>query len=408
MPPPMRILLLNQFFWPDAAPTAALAADVVRELAARGHHVTVLCSGESYLDAGPSQPAPPAEILRVGSARYSRRAAGRLLSWTSFLLAAAWRSLRLAPPDLVLAMTTPPGLALVGLLLKRRYGSRLWIWEMDLYPEVAAATGTLDAASPLYRSAHRILSGIRREADGIFALGECMRERLVAAGVDPARIVVAPNWADGTEIRPRPLPSLPPLRVLYSGNLGLAHETETILEVMRRLAGRTDIEFRFAGDGARRGALEQQCRRAGIERAVFEPYCEASRLPDRLAGCHLGLVTLQASCAGTVVPSKLYSLLAAGRPVLFIGPRQSAAAQLVERHECGWVVQPGETPAVVALLGALLARPGRIFEAGARARRALEEHYDVRHGVARVVAALERGSAETRSLALAASSPAGP
>lgn len=403
----MRILLLNQFFWPDSAPTGALAADVVRELAARGHQVTVLCSAESYSDASADRPAPPAEIVRAGSARYSRRTAGRLLSWTSFLLAAAWRSLRLAPPDLVLAMTTPPGLALIGLLLKRRFGSRLWIWEMDLYPDVAAATGTVDAASPVYRAARRILTGIRREADGILALGECMRERLVASGVEPGRIVVAQNWADGVAIRPQPFPSLPPLRILYSGNLGLAHDTETIFEAMLRLRNRAGIEFRFAGDGARRAEFERRCRQAGLARTFFEPYCEAARLPERLAACHVGLVTLQSACAGTVVPSKVYSLLAAGRAVLFIGPRESTAARLIERHACGWVAPPGDVQAVVTLLEELVAEPRRIVEAGARARGALEEHYDVRHGVGRIVAALEGRRPEAQPLALAASSLVG-
>lgn len=403
----MRILLLNQFFWPDAAPTAALAADVVRQLAARGHQVTVVCSAKTYFDAKADQPAPPAEIVRVGGARYSRGAAGKLLSWTSFLLAAARRSLRLAPPDLVLAMTTPPGLALIGLLLKRRFGSRLWIWEMDLYPDVAAATGTVDPTSPLYRTAHRILTGIRREADGILALGECMRERLVASGVEADRILVAENWADGAAIRPRPFPTLPPLRVLYSGNLGLAHDTETIFQAMLQLKDHAGIEFRFAGDGARRRELEDKCRRAGLERTAFEPYCEAARLPERLSACHVGLVTLQLACAGTVVPSKVYPLLAAGRPVLFIGPRSSTAARLIERHACGWMAPPGDVPAVVTLLEELVAEPWRIVEAGARARRALEEHYELRHGVERIVAALEEGRPETQPLALAASSPVG-
>jgi glycosyltransferase involved in cell wall biosynthesis len=402
----MRILLLNQFFWPDAAPTGALAADLVRELAARGHQVTVLCSRQIYSDAGASTPAPPAEILRTGSARYSRKHSGRLLSWTSFLLAAAWRSLRLPPPDLVLAMTTPPGLALIGLLLKRRFGSRLWIWEMDLYPDVAAAVGTLKTSSPLYRAARRILTDVRREADGILVLGECMRERLLAAGIERERIVIAENWADGAAIRPQAFPGLPPLRILYSGNLGLVHDTGTILGAMRRLAGHAGIEFRFAGDGARRGDFEEECRRAGIDCAVFEPYCEAARLPERLAGCHVGLVTLRPACSGTVVPSKLYSLLAAGRAVLFIGPGESAAARLIERHGCGWVVRPGDVEAAVGILQQLAREPWRIHEAGARARSAFEEHYDLPLGVGRIVAALEALAAPVRPEALAAGATA--
>ena len=389
----MRILVLNQFFWPDTAPTGALAADVVRALAARGHRVTVLCARNRYAQISSAAQAPPAEIVRVACPRYSRRAGGRLLSWTSFLLAAAWRSLRLPPPDVVLAMTTPPGLSRIGLLLKRRYGARLWIWEMDLYPDVAAATGTLAPASRLYRAADRILTAARRQADGILALGECMKERLVAKGVDPARIVVAENWADAEEIQPRPFPVLPPLKLLYSGNLGLAHDTETIFEAIRRLGGAAPIQFRFAGDGALRAAFEGRCRASGLGCVSFEPYCERERLAASLADCHIGLVTLRPACAGTVVPSKLYPLLAAGRPVLFIGPEESTAARLIERHGCGWVVRPGRPDAAAALLCKLAAEPQRIFEAGARGRRALEQHYDVRLGVARIVGALEAPSA---------------
>ena len=388
----MRLLILNQFFWPDAAPTGELAGDLARELVARGHTVTVLCGRNEYYQGRPGEPAPPVDIVRIANTRFSRRTAGRLLSWSSFLAFAAWKSTRLPPADLVLAMTTPPGLSLIGVLLKRLRGAKLWTWEMDLYPDVAAATGALRASSAVYRSAGAIMNWARRQADGILVLGECMKARLLGCGLPAEKVCVAENWADGTTIQPVPFPPTPPLMVLYSGNLGLAHDVDTVSQVMRELRDDGRFRFSFAGGGALRGALEDYCHTNQLSSVEFRPYCERNQLPQSLGSCHVGLVTLNPTCLGTVVPSKVYTLMAAGRPILFIGPPESTAARLIDRYSCGWQVQPGDVAGTVSLLRSLAQAPDVIQEAGARARAAFVTHYDLPHGVARIAAFLEAPS----------------
>ena len=175
-------------------------------------------------------------IIAVPALPYVRTTLGRAFSWLSFLFLATFRSLFVRRVDLVLTMTSPPGLSIVGAILKTLRRCRFWIWEMDLYPDVATATGAVQADSKLARMALGFLTSLRHKADGIIVLGPCMKTRLLSHGLNPQRIVVAENWADSRKIQSASLPGLPPLRILYAGNLGLAHEVQTIGQVMLRLS----------------------------------------------------------------------------------------------------------------------------------------------------------------------------
>jgi glycosyltransferase involved in cell wall biosynthesis len=384
----VNILLLNQFFYPDPAPTGQLAADLARHLTAQGHSVTVVCARPSYGSPAPDTAA--LEVIRVlhtPAFRFSRSHAARLASWLSFYAGAAWRGLR-ARPDIVVAMTTPPLLPLIGTLLKKLRKSRHFIWEMDVYPDVAVALGVLSPRSLLTRATSALAGYSRRHADGIIALGPCMRDRLIARGVPASKIHVADNWADGSQIRPRPLPKTPPFTVLYSGNLGLAHDIETIATAMRRLASDDTVRFVFAGAGSRRKVLENLCHASLITRVSFLGYQEASRLCDHLAGCHIGLVTQNLATLGCVVPSKTYALMAAARPILFIGPRDATPALIIERFRCGWQIDPGDSDALVSLLHLLAADPDLARQAGDRARQAFLDHYDLPIGIERICSIL--------------------
>jgi colanic acid biosynthesis glycosyl transferase WcaI len=386
--PAVKLLLLNQFFAPDPAPTGQLAADLARHLAAQGHSVTVVCARPSY--AGPSLHTGDLEAIRVlhtPAFPFSHSRAARLASWLSFYAGAAWRGLR-ARPDLVLTLTTPPLLPLIGTLLKKLRKSHHFIWEMDVYPDVAVALGVLRPRSLLTRATGALADYSRRHADGIIALGPCMRERLIARGIPAWKIHVADNWADGSQIRPRPLPKTPPFTILYSGNLGLAHDIETIATTMRRLASDGSVRFVFAGAGSRRKALEDLCHASQITNVSFLGYQQASRLCDHLAACHIGLVTQNPACLGAVVPSKVYALMAAARPILFIGPRDATSALNIKRFRCGWQIDPGDVEGLVSLIRLLAADPALIRQAGDRARQAFLDHYDLPIGVERICSIL--------------------
>lgn len=394
----MKILLLNQFFWPDSAATSQLLTDLARGLQERGHEVYAICADGGYAIKDISDP-PPVEIHRVKAIPFVRGVLGRILSYASFFLTAAVRGLTLPKPDLVITLTTPPLLSLIGNVIKIFRGSRHFIWEMDVYPDVAVDLNYFKANGLLDRLTGLLADYSRHKADGILALGPCMRERLINRGIDSHKIHIAENWADGRIIQPLPAPAEnnsaagdPSLTLLYSGNLGLAHDVDTIFDAMQSLKQDSRFRFVFAGSGPLRKKLELACAEAHIESAEFRSYSQRASLAQSLASGDIGLVTQRASCLGSVVPSKVYGLLAAGRPILYIGPAASTVAGLIQRARCGWQVECNDASSLTQLLVHLAENPTQVVAAGRRARQAFLDHYDLPHGVARICALLGASS----------------
>jgi glycosyltransferase involved in cell wall biosynthesis len=258
---------------------------------------------------------------------------------------------------------------------------------MDLYPDIAVDLNVLKRRSIVTRLVGTLADISRNRADGIIALGDEMKARLIARGIPEHKILVAENWADGDEIIPRPFPE-GPLVLHYSGTLGLAHELHTISEAMRQLRDDNRFRFVFAGGGARRAQLEEFCLAEGIRNAEFRSYASRSELGQSLTEGHVGLITQIPETIGAVVPSKTYGIMAAGRPVLYIGPPGATPARVLEVHRCGWRVEPGDAAGLVRLLERLDQDRGLVREAGARARRAFERYYDKPIGVARILSIL--------------------
>jgi colanic acid biosynthesis glycosyl transferase WcaI len=400
----MQVLLINQFFWPDTAATGQLLTDVAREVDPEVHAVTVLCGNSIYGGLDAASP-PPVKIVQCGAVAFSRGSIGRVVSYASFFLGAAARGVRGSRPALVVTLTTPPLISLVGTFLKTVRGSRHFIWEMDLYPDIAVDLNVLKRRSIMTRLIGVLADSARKRADGIIALGDDMKARLVERGIPGEKILVAENWADGDEIVPRPF-SDGPLVVYYSGTFGLAHEQHTIAEAMRQLRGDDRFRFVFAGGGARRAPLEAFCRTEGIGNAEFRSYASRSDLGRSLAEGHVGLVTQIPETVGAIVPSKTYGIMAAGRPMLYVGPEGATPALALRQHECGWRIEPGDVAGMVRLLKQLEQDRGLVRDAGARARRAFEKSYDRPIGVARILAILgvSETSRRTRASCIAESS----
>lgn len=202
-----------------------------------------------------------------------------MISWVSFLIAAGIRAIGVKRPNLIVAMTTPPGLSLAMLPASLLRRSSLWIWEMDVYPDVAAATSVVSAESWAFRYIRRAIDISRRTADGIVALGECMKRRLIDHGLSPDKVHVHENWAEVSEVPPIQYKAGETLRVLYSGNLGLVHDVETIRAVLLRMKDHHGIEFVFAGGGAQRPALEEFCRLNGLRNVSFRSHLDQRGIP---------------------------------------------------------------------------------------------------------------------------------
>jgi glycosyltransferase involved in cell wall biosynthesis len=392
-----RIVVISQFFGPDQSAVGQFLADFADGAAAAGHEVTVICGADDYAAGdvsarGTDQRESPEfaaesrtgggtiRIARVRTAAFSQSKMRKLLSYATFYRGAIRRALSIARPDVVVTLTAPPGLAWIGWLAQRVRGCRHVVWEMDLYPDIAIA---LDIPVAAWTSP--ILDFPRRRADRIIALGDCMKARLLQHRIPEDRITVAENWADGSSIFPRPFPEPSPMRILYSGNLGLAHDVGTIRAVMERLADGPDFLFDFAGGGLVRRELMEFCQEHGIRNTSFRGYVRLPDLGASLAECHIGLVTQKPSTLGAIVPSKIYGLMAAGRPVLYIGPASSTPAVLIQQFDCGWFFDCGDEAGVTALLLRLLQDPEELHRRGQNGREAFIKNYDKPAGVARVM-----------------------
>ncbi len=380
----MRIVLLNQFFWPDTIATAQLLSDVAQALA-RDNEVTAICSRtvEQGLSANPGL-GPNVKILRTGGIKFRHCGLARISSYISYLAGTLWHGIHLPPADVYLTLTTPPILSPIGSGLALLHGARHLIWEMDVYPDIASDLGYFRRGGIVDRCFGAILDWSRRRASAIIVLGQDMKRRVVVRGISEEKIHIVENWADGRDISPHKLAS-GPFVVEYSGNLGLAHEVDTVLAVMERLRDNPEFRFLFAGGGTKRHELEMACHERGIRNVSFKPYCARKELDKSLSEGHLGLVTQLSETVGSVVPSKIYGIMAAGRPILYIGPEASTPAEHIHRFNCGWHIAPGDVNHLEKLLLHLNKNRHLVSEAGARARAAFDQNFDRSIGVERIL-----------------------
>jgi glycosyltransferase involved in cell wall biosynthesis len=282
----------------------------------------------------------------------------------------------------VVALTTPPLIAATGLVAKALRGARLVYWVQDLYPEVAVAFGALRPRSPVTRLMRALSRAVMRRADRVVTLGDEMRERCIIAGAKAERAMVIPNWANGEAVRPVPhvantlrseLVGSASTLVMYSGNMGRAHDVETILGAARLLCSRQDIRFVFVGDGVKRAAVEVASRE--LPNVRLGPYQPRERLAESLSAADLHLIALSPEIEGLIEPSKLYGIMAAGRPALFVGPARSEVALTITRSGCGDVVRNGDAARLAARIADLADDSEGRAQMGARARQVFMRCY---------------------------------
>jgi glycosyltransferase involved in cell wall biosynthesis len=365
----VRVLLVNRYFHPDHSATSQIASDLAFHLASRGHDVTAVTSRQRYDDArarlAPHDDARGVRIRRVWSTRFGRAGLfGRALDYVTFYASAFFAMLR-ARDAIIIAMTDPPLLSVVAALANGRVVN----WVQDLFPEVAEALGI---RAP--RALRRLRDWSLRRARANVVLGDLMAARVPNA-------VVIHNWADAGL---QPIAhDQSPFAVGYSGNLGRAHEFETILAATRLLP---DIRFVFTGGGAQLDAVQ----RAAGENVEFRGYAPREQLSASLSSVDAHLVSLQPSLEGLIVPSKFYGILAVARPVLFIGARDGELARLIDAHRCGFVVEPGDAGALAHAIRTLAGNRDAAAEMGRRGRALYLARFAPEHAFAAWEAVLER------------------
>ena len=375
---PLRILVLNQYFPPDASATAPVLSDAVQALAEAGHEVTLIAGRPSYQPTRrdrwrlvTSERRGRITVRRVGSFAFSRRRMlGRVANYLSYLALALLWGIPVRR-DLVLTMTDPPLVAVVGAILAAVWRVPFVYNIQDLHPEMAVAAG-LVRPGPLVRAWGTAHNWALLTARRVIVLGDDMRRRVIQKGVASDRIVVVRVGA----LLPAdvPLRSHPvtreircgfPFVVLHAGNLGFAGAWATLLEAAQMFE-RESAGLVFVGDGA--AATEIRRRAAGLSNVKLLAYRTVDEVPYVLQAGDLHVVTVRQGLEGLVVPSKLYPILAAGRPVLAVAPEESDVAAIVRRAACGWVADPDDPDAVAAAVREAMHDRVELAARGRRAR----------------------------------------
>jgi glycosyltransferase involved in cell wall biosynthesis len=329
----VRILLLNLYYPPDTSATAKMAKTVVDALAAK-HEVTILSGRPSYdpTERRPwhlyqSEKSGNIRVIRVGSTDYPRlQMKKRVFNYLSYVFLAVPRAL-LLPCDVILAMTDPPFGGIVGAfvaVLKNKphvYNIR------DLYPDMAVAGSILERGllARIWEKLHR---WALKRATKVVVLGDDMRNRILAKGVDPIRVVVV---RDGAEIPPTgsqvdsDASVINAIRqqfkfvLLHAGNLGFYGAWDTLLAGARSLAA-DGVGLVFVGDGAQKEKLKNAS--AGIPNVRFLPFFPAGKISSVLAAADAHVITIKRGLEGVVVPSKMFGILAAGKPIVAVAPEE--------------------------------------------------------------------------------------
>ncbi len=384
----MKVTFFNRSYWPDQAATGQLLTELAEDLVSRhGCEVSVVAgralhaAGDGRWSLAPVQRESHrgVAILRANGTRFRpRRFAGRAANYLTYFASATLAGLRVGRPDVVVSLTDPPIVGLAALRTARRARARFVYVCEDIFPEVASLLEDFHNER-VNRTLDRINRHLLREADAIVALGDRMRRRLVdEKGADPARITVIHNWADCEAIVPGPKDNAfarahglaDRFVVMHSGNVGLSQNLDVLIEAAARLADRERLTIAVVGDGAKREALEQAAARRGLTNVRFFPYQPKDRLHESFAAADAFLVSLKPGLEGYIVPSKLYGILAAGRPYVAAVDPSSEVAAIARDFGCGLLAAPGDPDALARAIAALYDDPAATRQMGQRARAA--------------------------------------
>lgn len=363
----MRILVLSQVYPPDPTSLGQHLHDAARELAHRGHHVQVVTSDRGFAD--PSRRYPRRETLdgveirrlawgSFGKASLTTRSVGGLVFLAqAVLLAIATLRGKRRPSGLIVS-TSPPMAPLAGLLLSRLLRIPFVLWLMDLNPDQAITVGAVRSGALSARLLERANRAAARAAAEVVVLDRFMAGRVARWRPETEQTVIPP-WPHEDHITPvahadnpfRVRHGLDGKRVvMYSGNLSPVHPLDTVLQAAVALRDQPRLHFLFVGSGGQRAAVAELVARERLQNVTLLPYQPIDQLRYSLSAADVHLVSMGNDMVGIVHPCKLYGAMAAGRPIFYLGPRESHIGEIVTRHQLGWQVDHGDLAGAVATL----------------------------------------------------------
>lgn len=348
----MKILLLNQTFYPDTPATAQQLTDLALFLNKKGHHVTVLVDRRSYEGRDKKfklyEQWQGIEIYRIRSTGFGKgRFRYRLIDSATFMVSLFWKLLFFPKQDVVISFTSPPLIGFFGSLFCSLKGGRAIQWLMDINPDAAFQVGYLNRKSPLGRGLNFILETTLKRASDIVVLDRWMKHKVIEHGATKDNVVIVPPWSVFEENETKVDDAVKEFRkehglenkfvVLYSGNHSVVHPLDTLLEAAKELNGR-EIVFLFVGAGLRTKDVTDFKNKHGLKNIMQLPLQPREKVKASFGSADLHCVIMGPGMSGLVHTSKIYTVLASGKPFVFVGPQKSHVGDLVRAHSIGSVI----------------------------------------------------------------------
>jgi len=391
-------LIISEPFYPQVAAIGQLLTDLSEDLIKAGYQIKVITGNPNNIffknnTIPRKENYKGIEIIRLKNTTFTKyRMAGRVLNYLTFHFLVFSSVLFCERPDLVFVLSTPPFISFSGLMLKILKKAKVIYNVQDLFPDLAVELGKLK--NKLFIGFLKKLSVlIVRKVDKVVVVGEYMekkiREELLKETSENNHIITIHNWADGDKIKV--------LRgdiednflrkkwglegkfvVLYSGNIGYLHEFDTIISAADFLAkeGLKEIVFVFIGEGIKKNYIEEKAREKGLNNILFFSYQPREMLTYSLGLADVSLVTLEKGFEGMVVPSKIYGILASGRPVIAVVGGESEIVEIIREGNCGEVVKIGDYQALVNSIMDYYKNSKKCREDGLNGRRYFERNFD--------------------------------
>ncbi len=347
-----RLLVFNHYYGPGES-TGQLIREMCEDLSA-DLDVTAVAATPGDEETK-RMPYRGVDVRRAPATTFAKGSIVlRLLNYLTFMSTAFFVALRAPRPQVVLCMTNPPFVGLLGAIVARLRRARLVITVQDVHPDVGVISGRL-TSPPAVWGLRQVMRYFFRRADRIVAISEPMRDRLVERGADAERVAVIGNWIDAEEITPQPRDNewarehglAGEFVVMHAGNVGLLQDIETFVDAAE---GAPEVRFVIVGEGANKEPLTERAAAKGLRNVTFLPRQPRESLDQLLGSADAHIVALMPGLAGLMEPSKLYGVLAASRPVLAGMEERTEAAQVVARCDCGVVSTPGDPDSLVAAI----------------------------------------------------------
>ena len=349
------ILFLGQFFYPDHNSSATLPFDTARYLASQGYTVDALVGYPKEYSDGTAPLRETVEGVSIRRVRYLQLkrsgTLGRLINYFSLTFRMLLHTHVLKNYRCVFVFSNPPVLPLVPILARQRYGTKFIFVAYDVYPEVAYASGSLRPDSAVSRVMRRINHALYKSVDCVVALTDEMRAFLLAnrPELSPDRVVTIANWAHEKRLLPdaeayaRFGYDEGQFVVSYFGNMGICQDMETLLHTALLLKGDPRVRFLIVGHGGKTEAVQAFLKEHELTNVQLLGFLTGKDFERAVAVSSCAVVSLEKGLMGTCAPSKYYSYLQGGMPVLAVVEKESYLAKEVAREAIGRAVEVGDS-----------------------------------------------------------------